>query len=134
MSDDFSQMESHVESAVCGLRTVQGAGKYPKKVCSAAMYGANMLNAQKGAISNLRHDNDRMVEEIAELKGASDKLSEAIQLLTKIAYPIAAMEDEAESCGYDINVSRCISLSNDAEYLKDIAKQGLAKLNQEGEG
>ncbi len=92
----------------------------------------NMSDKDLIAKWNNRID-DRMVEEIAELKGASDKLSEAIQLLTKIAYPIAAMEDEAESCGYDINVSQCISLSNDAEYLKDIAKQGLAKLNQEGE-
>lgn len=80
------------------------------------------------------NNHDRMVEEIAELKGVSDKLSEAIQLLTKIAHPIAAMEDEAESCGYDINASQCISLSNDAEYLKNIAKQGLEKLNQGGEG
>ncbi len=114
MSDDFSQMESHVESAVCGLRTVQGAGKYPKKVCIAAMYGANMLNAQKGAISNLRHDNDRMVEEIAELKGALKINKKAfLNLIELDLVPDSAKQETLE--------------------LADSIYRLLAKLNQEGE-
>ena len=73
----------------------------------------------------------RMTEEMAELRGDSDKLSEAIQLLNKIAHPVAAIEAEVKSCGYDINGAQCVALANDAEYLKEIAKQGLAKLNPE---
>ncbi len=117
MSDDFSQMESHVESAVCGLRSVQGAGKYPKKVCSAAMYGANMLNAQKGAISNLRHDNDRMVEEIAELRSFVKKVSEL---------DIETFHFETQGGDEDCFEYVCTDIVGDAVEL-------LAKLNQEGE-
>lgn len=76
---DFNQLENHVESSVCGLREIQGSGKYPKKVCSAAMYGANMLNAQKGTISELRHNNDRLVEENAELLEALISLHKQIE-------------------------------------------------------
>lgn len=118
MSDGFSQMESYVESAACGLRTVQGAGKYPKKVCSAAMLGANMLNAQKGAISKLRHDNDRMVEEIAELRGALKSLiGKGIDLLN------------AEDVSDDEDAASIHANFNDA-IIK--SEQLLAKLNQEG--
>ena len=95
-------------------------------------YGVDTENWDDEFAKESRSGNhDRMTEEIAELKSTNDKLSEAIQLLTKIAHPVQAMIDEANSCGYDIDGAQCISLANDAEYLKDIARQGLAKLNQE---
>ena len=65
---DFLQIEKHVTSAVSDLRRIQHAGKYPKKVCSSAMYGANMLVSQKNIISSARAEVDRLEQENAELR------------------------------------------------------------------
>ena len=62
---DFFQIEKHVDSTISDLRRVQNAGKHPKKVCSAAMYGANMLGAQKNIISSARAEVDRLEQELS---------------------------------------------------------------------
>ena len=71
---DFLQIEKHVNSAVSDLRRIQYAGKYSKKVCTPAMYGANMLDAQKNIISSTRCEVDRLEQENAELREALNVL------------------------------------------------------------
>ena len=75
---DFLQIEKHVDSAVSDLRRIQHAGKYPKKVCSPAMYGANMLGAQKNIISAARAEVDRLEQENAEMKEQRNTWSKRI--------------------------------------------------------
>lgn len=65
---DFSQMDSHVDLAVSGLRVIQSAGKYPKKVCSSSMLGANMLEAQRTAISKMRSKIECQSTELEQLR------------------------------------------------------------------
>ena len=71
---DFLQIEKHVTSDVSDLRRIQHAGKYPKKVCSPAMYGANMLVSQKNIISSARAEVDRLEQENAEIREAASHL------------------------------------------------------------
>lgn len=57
-----------------------------------------------------------------------------IEALKRIANPIEFMQREAKKNGDELNGRAAILLSNDAQYLKDIAKNALTefKTNQEG--
>ena len=67
---------------------------------------------------------DRLEQENAELK------SEVIRLksgLFMIESPILYLQNQAERTGNDFNGAAAVSLSNDPEFLKDIARQILNK-------
>lgn len=78
---DFNQMEKHVDAAINNLRTVQYAGKYPKKVCRAAMFGANMLGVDRNTISLLRDNNDQLESENKRLREALEESFAALERL-----------------------------------------------------
>ena len=86
---DFTVIEKHVDSAIPSLRSVQNAGKYPKKVCSAAMYGANMLGAQKNIISSCR----------SEIKQLQQDKDDQIKALVNVLHA------ESHNTGYEPSLS-----------------------------
>jgi len=65
------------------------------------------------------------VEEVlAELA----KLREALEYISN---PIVAMQKEAEDKGYRINGAMVVSIANDANHLKDIARKALLESSDE---
>lgn len=72
---------------------------------------------------------DIMADEIDRLRA---ELAECIVALEKIANPISAMK-RALPVGATLNGAMATTLSNDPNYLKEIAKAALAARKGEGE-
>ena len=88
-------------------------------------------------IKRLRHDIERHVEIACELATECERLraelAECIVALEKIANPISAMK-RALPVGATLNGAMATTLSNDPNYLKEIAKAALAARKGEEEG
>ena len=101
MSDvGLNQMESHVDSATSELSMVQNSGKYPKKVCRSAMYGANMLKVQRHVISSLRELHDKHIVRITELE---QQLQDNTDMLTNLCQNTGSLGDKTMADMADSN-------------------------------
>ena len=87
-------------------------------------------------IERLRHDIERHIaiasEYATECERLRAELAECIVALEKIANPISAMK-RALPVGATLNGAMATTLSNDPNYLKEIAKAALAARKGEGE-
>ena len=83
---------------------------------------ANMQEAEQNLLSRLSAG-EEAVKKVAELE--NDK-RELVEVLNKISNPIFYLRKEAESFGGTLN-GFAVQLSNDANYLKGIARTALAK-------
>ena len=61
----------------------------------------------------------------AQARHAIDKSEECFRVLHAIAYPIKAMQEEAEKDGAKLNGGAAISLAKDANYLTGLAKSAI---------
>lgn len=93
--------------------------------------------ALQGEIERLRHDIERHIAIASDLATENERLraelAECIVALEKIANPISAMK-RALPVGATLNGAMATTLSNDPNYLKEIAKAALAARKGEEEG
>jgi hypothetical protein len=65
---------------------------------------------------------------IEQLRAKNEKLRRSLE---RIANPISALQARAKAEGCLLNGAMAVSLSNDAGYLKDIARSALEALNND---
>ena len=83
------------------------------------------------AVEIVQHDAGKWVR-YTDVESLRAELAECIVALEKIANPISAMK-RALPVGATLNGAMATTLSNDPNYLKEIAKAALAARKGEGE-
>ena len=83
--------------------------------------------ALQGEIERLRHDIERHIRIASELATENERLTSA---LTDILNPLGRMQREAAANGCRLN-GMAVHLMDDAQYLKEIAKEALATPSEE---
>jgi hypothetical protein len=91
------------------------------------------LREQVSSLQSKLQASEARVKKLEEEKGywkaqarhAIDKSEECFRVLHAIAYPIKAMQEEAEKDGAKLNGGAAISLAKDANYLTGLAKSAI---------